>query len=171
MAARPALTLVLLRHADAGDPDPARWPNDDFRPLSAEGREQAAAAGAGLSAAGIAVDHLLASPRTRAWETAVLSASAGGWPEPRTLAELGPAFTPRSLLAALSGLRGCIVCVGHEPDLSLVSSILLGGDPSRDWIRFGKGAALGLDFGSDLAPGKARLSFFLRPSHLGLLAR
>lgn len=170
MAARHALTLVLLRHADAGDRDPARWPDDDSRPLSSRGREQAGAAGAGLSAAGISPDHVLASPRKRAWETAVLAAKAGGWPTPRALAELGPAFSPESLFAALSGLRGCAVCVGHEPDLSAVSAILLGGDPSRDWVRFGKGAALGLEFEGGFAPGKARLSLFLRQGHLGLLA-
>ena len=65
------MILLLLRHAHAGDP--AKWAgDDDLRPLSERGRGQARRLGRLLASTGEAPDLLIASPRTRALETAEL---------------------------------------------------------------------------------------------------
>ena len=33
------MLLLLVRHADAGDRDPAQWPDDTLRPLTDKGRK------------------------------------------------------------------------------------------------------------------------------------
>jgi len=65
------LSLLLIRHADAGDS--ATWEGDDaVRPLSRKGRRQSKRLGALLDDLGVRPDVLLTSPRVRAAETAKL---------------------------------------------------------------------------------------------------
>src|SRR6186713_883932 len=63
------LTLLFIRHADAGDA--GTWPGDDAaRPLSKKGRRQAKRLGDLLDRLHVRPDSILASPRVRAADTA-----------------------------------------------------------------------------------------------------
>jgi phosphohistidine phosphatase len=113
------MRLVLVRHAEAAPGDP-----DELRALTATGHEQARELGERLRAEGIAPDAVLSSPLLRARETA-----AGlGFGEPVALAELAPGATADGVRAAIAGRGDTVVVVGHQPDCSLITAALRGGD-------------------------------------------
>jgi phosphohistidine phosphatase len=105
--------LLLLRHGTAEDR--AASGADADRDLTAKGEGQARAAGVALAALGLRPDVVLASPKVRAWRTALLACEAlGGQPvEHQALVGLD---RDEALLAAGFGDR--VLLVGHEPDLS-----------------------------------------------------
>jgi phosphohistidine phosphatase len=113
------MRLVLVRHAEAAPGDP-----DELRTLTPTGHEQARQLGERLRAQGIAPDEVLSSPLLRARETA-----AGlGFGEPVALDELAPGATADDVRSAIAGRGDTVVVVGHQPDCSLVTAALRGGD-------------------------------------------
>jgi phosphohistidine phosphatase len=113
------MRLVLVRHAEAAPGDP-----DELRTLTPTGHEQARQLGERLRAQGVAPDAVLSSPLLRARETA-----AGlGFGEPVALDELAPGATADDVRAAIAGRGDTVVVVGHQPDCSLVTAALRGGD-------------------------------------------
>jgi phosphohistidine phosphatase SixA len=124
--ARHGLEVVhLLRHAHAGDPE--RWDGPDAaRPLSPKGRGQAERLGAFLVAAGVRPDRIITSPKVRATQTAaIVGAALGIEPvEDARLAE-GCGLSCLDSLVHDAGAREPMV-VGHDPDLSMLLSLLLG---------------------------------------------
>ncbi|MFM7134693.1 MAG: SixA phosphatase family protein [Planctomycetota bacterium] len=146
------MELVLVRHAKAFERDPAAWPDDARRPLTAEGRRAFARFAKGLGRLVGRVDRLESSRFVRAWETALLLHEHAGFPKPAPLAQLEPLepLAEGDTLAALSRRLDAaesaevVVWVGHEPDLSRLASQLLAGDPGRLAIAFRKGDALAL---------------------------
>ena len=103
--------IWLLRHGDAED---GAGKPDAERELTAKGRRQSETAGRALAALGAEIDACLASPKARALETARIACEALGV-EPEAAPELrGGPFDA----IALSGGRGEILLVGHEPDFS-----------------------------------------------------
>jgi len=76
-AERTGLDLVLVRHADAGDP--AAWSGPDAaRPLSGKGRKQAQRLARFLREIGLEPDAIITSPKIRAAETAAAIAEGLG---------------------------------------------------------------------------------------------
>src|SRR3954447_8742739 len=113
------MKVVLVRHAEAAPGDP-----DELRALTPEGREQARRLGEQLRTDGVEPDAVLTSPLRRARETA-----AGlGFGEPEPLEELGPGATADDVKAAVSTRGETVVVVGHQPDCSLITAALRGGD-------------------------------------------
>ena len=114
------MRLFLVRHAhsDPGDPD-------SLRPLSLRGRDQARELGERLAAE--APELVLASPLLRARETAAAIAKATG-AELRIDERLAPGATADDLLAAIEGVDGSVVAVGHQPDCSEIAAALGAGD-------------------------------------------
>ena len=153
-AARPttlALTLYLVRHADAGDP--AAWTgNDADRPLSKKGRRQSKRLGDLLDQLRVRPDAVLhrhgSAPRIprsclageigRAWEVD---------------GRLDAGFDAEGLTSRLSmsdSAASAVVLVGHDPDFSRLASWLsmprwscrrapssasIGGSSGRAWQR------------------------------------
>ncbi len=121
------IQLLLLRHADAGDP--AAWTGDDaLRPLSGKGRRQARSVGRWLAKRRRQPDVVVTSPKVRAAKTAMLAATAWGG-EPLLDDRLGGGFGVEELgllLAdrALDARR--VMLVGHDPDFSHLASELVG---------------------------------------------
>ena len=71
------LQLVLLRHADAGDPE--AWAADDAsRPLSEKGELQSERLGSFLAEVGFLPDAIISSPKLRARRTADIVGAALG---------------------------------------------------------------------------------------------
>lgn len=111
--------IYLLRHGDAED----GMGDDATRRLTPKGQRQAEAAGRALAVLGTRIDACLASPRTRAGETAGLACAPLGI-EPEVAEELrGGPFDSLELTAG----RGDVLLVGHEPDFSNEVARLTGG--------------------------------------------
>jgi phosphohistidine phosphatase len=140
--------IWLLRHAEAEDGSP-----DSERPLTANGREQALAAGQAMARMGVRVERCVTSPKVRARETAELACRALGLEaEVDRRLEGGP-FDAREL----AGESDDVLLVGHDPDFSLAVNHLTGAQ-----VRLKKGGLAGEDRGE--------LKLLLRPAELALLA-
>src|SRR6185312_3732523 len=76
------MLLLLVRHADAGDRDPDRWPDDRDRPLTDKGRKTQRRVSRALGELKLAPTHVLTSPWTRAAQTADVLVTELGTPHP-----------------------------------------------------------------------------------------
>jgi phosphohistidine phosphatase len=153
-----ARQLWLLRHGEAVPHND----DDDGRPLTERGREQARAAGLALAALDIPVHLCFTSPKVRARETAELACGALGI-EPIEHAALREGFDARDALELLAAAEGDqrVLVVGHEPDFSQVVHDLTGG---RVDLKKGGLAGVRLD-GS-----RGELIVLLRPRELSTIA-
>lgn len=152
------MKLFILRHAEAEDDAPS----DAARRLTPRGVEQARVVGRFCARVGIAPELILHSPFVRAEQTA--RAFAEAWP--------GDARTLQSAPFATSGMRleagmrellayerfGSVMLVGHQPDLGLLASSLLGLQDEGN-LPVGKASLIGLDV-RWFAPNGASLEFY-----------
>ncbi len=123
------MDVFLVRHAIAGHRDPARWPNDAQRPLTAKGIARFRSAARGLHRIVPEVEIVLASPYARAWETAEILRDEVAWPSPERCPALDAIQPPGGALEVLRARkdRSSVGLVGHEPYLSRLASLLLSG--------------------------------------------
>ncbi|WP_018873733.1 histidine phosphatase family protein [Thioalkalivibrio sp. ALJ16] len=137
--------LVLVRHAQAGNPGDWDGPDRD-RPLTAKGQVSAVRMAQALGALLPASVELLSSPYLRARQTAIPLAQALDVPvrHKKWLAPGQPAGLEVEALTRRLPENGGLVLVGHEPDLSLLAGCLLGVPGGRGPVRMGKGDACGL---------------------------
>jgi len=122
------VNVVLIRHATAIDETLEL--RDPLRMLTAPGRAQAQQLGERLRERGCVPTHVWTSPLVRAVQTAELVAA--GLHASCTVdvaPSLVPDESPRAVLHALQALptTACVVVVGHEPGLSAVGTLLVGG--------------------------------------------
>jgi phosphohistidine phosphatase len=158
------MRLLLIRHADAGDRDPALWPDDTQRPISEKGRRRHRRVARRLKRRQLIPSLLLSSPWIRAWQTAQLTAEYVGSPTPVAVPALAAPPDLERLEAATGhpGPEALVVMVGHEPWLSQLASLLLTGEAGRVAIDLPKSGVLTLDC-ETLAPGRATLESLWRP--------
>jgi len=158
------MRLLLIRHADAGDRDPALWPDDTQRPISEKGRRRHRRVAKRLKRRRLVPSLLVSSPWMRAWQTAQLTAEYTGGPTPVAAPALAAPPDLEQLETAIGhpGPEAIVVLVGHEPWLSELASLLLTGDPGRVAIDFPKSGVLGLECES-LAAARATLESLWRP--------
>ena len=64
------MLLLIIRHADAEERDPARWPDDTQRPLSDKGRKVHRRVSRALKRLELVPELVLTSPWVRAAQTA-----------------------------------------------------------------------------------------------------
>ncbi|MGQ0834695.1 MAG: SixA phosphatase family protein [Gammaproteobacteria bacterium] len=158
------MRVYLIRHAVAFERDRRRWPDDRLRPLTPEGVRRFRKAAAGLRSIVKRVDRVLASPLARAWDTAVLLHETARWPKPEKCAALAPGRTPPQVLAALRESKATrIALVGHEPDLSRLIALCVGGPDARLSITMKKGGAAHLEFSDEVRLGQATLRWLVPP--------
>lgn len=124
------MLVLLWRHGPAGDK--ARWAesgqDDASRPLTDEGRAKTRRAAKGLDALVSGLDLIAVSPLVRARETARFAAERFPKARRTVRADLVPSADPRRAARWLTGLKAGTVCVvGHEPHLSRLAGVLLGG--------------------------------------------
>jgi phosphohistidine phosphatase len=167
------MEVILVRHAEAGSRDPNTWPNDEERPLTAEGRKKQTTVARVMKKMEIAFDFLVTSPLVRARQTAEILAAAYGWQEEAQLADaLGPTCTAAGLIKLLAKFppdaRVCLV--GHEPSLSGAAAALAGrsGDVR---IELKKSGVIGIAFEGAPELGEGTLRFLLKPGHMKKLGR
>ncbi len=119
------MELLLWRHADAeqGHPDSARR-------LTTRGIEQAAATARWLAERLPKNYRLIASPATRAQQTAEALGKERIETEPR----VGVGASAADILKAAGWGRdsGTVIVVGHQPTLGQAAALILSGDPA-DW--------------------------------------
>ena len=145
--------LYLVRHAVAGNADPAQWPDDRDRPLTPDGEKKFREVAAGLATLAPKVDVVLSSPLVRAWQTAQILQKHAGWPEPQK---------------SVSSMA----LVGHAPGMQEFASYLLTGDPAAVPITLRKGGVICLqtEDGAPRARG-AVLEWVARPRLLRSISR
>ena len=165
------MLLLIVRHARAGESDPAKYPDDTLRPLTREGRAIHAEVSAALRKRGVRPDLILSSPWKRAWQTALVMAkefsSKKNKIKPKTAPSLAAAPDLEAIRAELEGIGevSTVALVGHEPWLSELASLLLAGDGGTVSIDFPKSGVLGIETAS-LEAGSGVLRFLLRPNLL-----
>jgi phosphohistidine phosphatase len=122
------MELILWRHAEAEPGEP-----DLGRKLSAKGEKQARRMAEWLHSRLPDSARILASPATRAQQTARALADLSHR-KFKTLEQIAPGATAEELLAAVGwpGSRSPVVAVGHQPTLGLAASRLLAG-AQRPW--------------------------------------
>ncbi len=155
-------TLVLFMHAKAAHTERVA---DSDRPLTARGHADAAAAGAWLLARGLHPAKVLCSPSRRTRETwhsvrVALGDAANG-----AEVVMEPALYDSGAAKALGVIRGTapdvdvLVVVGHNPTVSVISTMLDPGTEVEDGLRTA-GLALHSVEGAwaDCVPGNAPLT-------------
>ncbi|MGH8157695.1 MAG: SixA phosphatase family protein [Rhodanobacter sp.] len=154
--------LILLRHAEAVPIETAG--DDQQRPLSERGKQEAQAAGRWLAAHGVRPKRVLCSPATRTEETARLALAAmTDAPSPQLATEIYDA-SPGELLALLDqhGDSGTVMLVGHNPGIERLVALLVEGR-SDECRGMPPGALAVLHLDGALEPGNARLDAFWSP--------
>jgi phosphohistidine phosphatase len=154
-----SVSLHLLRHADAGDPE--KWQGDDAaRPLSEKGVRQAERLGRHLAKVGFEPDAILSSPKARAQQTAEIVGRALGVSatvDDRLAGSLNPAAVAALLRDA--GGPGKPVLVGHDPDFSELLAELTGAPD----LTMKKGAIARVDLAEGVRAGGGALRWLLPP--------
>lgn len=154
-----SVSLHLLRHADAGDPE--KWQGDDAaRPLSEKGVRQAERLGRHLAKVGFEPDAILSSPKARALQTAEIVGRALGVAatvDDRLAGSLNPAAVAALLRDA--GGPGKPVLVGHDPDFSELLAELTGAPD----LTMKKGAIARVDLAEGVRAGGGVLRWLLPP--------
>jgi phosphohistidine phosphatase len=121
------MILYLLRHAKAIPRQGGV--SDEQRYLTTEGRELFTRIAVQLREQGMQPELILTSPLLRSVQTAEILAGTLAFPGPLLVEPLlAPGFGRRQLARLLKkhGGVGEMVLVGHEPDLSLLVTVLLG---------------------------------------------
>ena len=156
--------LCLIRHADAGDPE-AWTGSDDVRPLSGKGEKQAKRLGRFLAELGFRPDAVITSPKTRARQTAEIVADSLGV-EIAIDERLAGGVDVVTIEAILfdAGEPERPVLVGHDPDLSELTSWIAGAGP----IALKKGALVRIDTIRPISQASGTLRWLVPPD---LLAR
>jgi phosphohistidine phosphatase len=153
------MRLYLAQHGQAVSKD-----IDPDRPLIEQGRRDLQRLAAFLGTAGVRVDVVLHSGKTRAAQTAALLATAvlpTGQPQAR--AGLGPTDPLEQLAPELGFWSADTLIVGHLPYLGRLASLLLASDPDRPTLAFQPGSLACLERAAD---GSWVLAWMLRPELL-----
>jgi phosphohistidine phosphatase len=159
------MLLLLNRHANAGQRDPAQWPDDTLRPLTDKGRKVQRDVGRFLRKRDLAPQLVLTSPWLRATQTAEILVEASRAAQPPLPCE--PLATDPDLIRLTDHLGqqppdAIVALVGHSPWMEELAAILLGGSASALRMDFPKSGVMGIDL-DVLAPGAGELRFFVRP--------
>ncbi|MDQ5894002.1 MAG: phosphohistidine phosphatase [Actinomycetota bacterium] len=142
--------IYLLRHGDA---EPDQGLGDAARRLTEKGEAQATAAGLAMARLEFDVDTCLASPRVRAFDTAVLACGPLAIPV-ETVDAIG--YDDYDSMELAAG-RGDTLIVGHEPDMSMEVARLTGAN-----IKMKKGGLAVIKGGA--------LQALLRPADLAAIS-
>ena len=170
----PTRTLYLLRHAKSSWDDPQL--EDHERPLAPRGRRAVAALADHVRSVGIEPEVILCSSARRTRETLEGVDPPGERMIEPDLYEASVEGVLGRLQQLPDGVRSAMV-IGHNPTLQVLALRLAspggGASHSGDWAelqrKFSTGALATLSFGgawSDLAPGCAQLTAYVRPRQL-----
>ncbi len=161
------MDCVFLRHGIAVERD--EWDGaDGDRPLTEGGKQRVREVAAGLNRLKIEPTHVWSSPLIRAIETAkMVHRSLHLCSAVQVVEALLPDAPPDQLLSVLHDLpqESCLLCVGHEPHLGMVASLLLTGKPAMAFP-FKKAGACLIELGAPVKSGRGILRWWLTPGQL-----
>ncbi len=161
------MEVIFLRHGIAEDRE--GWKSDDKdRPLTAHGTERSMAVVRGLKALKVRPDVILTSPLLRALETAEIAMKGLSTDaKVETADELVPAAPPDRLMARLGELADTpvVLCVGHEPHLSMTASAMISGKTAAS-LEMKKAGACCIRFTGPPKAGAGTLLWLLPPKIL-----
>ena len=166
------MDCLLLRHGIAVERDEWEGPDAD-RPLTERGARRVAQVAGGLKRLDVQPTHILSSPLIRAIETAKIAHSSLRVRSPVQIAdELLPDAPPDRLLSFLRDLppESCVLCVGHEPHLGMVASMMLAGKHSAAFP-FKKAGACLIELSIPAKPGRGVLRWWLTPDQLRAMGK
>ncbi|HKD38092.1 MAG TPA: histidine phosphatase family protein [Pirellulales bacterium] len=161
------MLLYIVRHAWAEDRDPEKFPNDDLRPLTSDGKKRFTKTVKRLVDGGCCPALVATSPLVRCRQTAdILTERLENGTKIVELDALRPGSDLAELVRWTSEQsEEAIAWVGHAPDVSELAAALIGdGIPS---IRFTKGATAAIEFTGKIAPGKGELNWLATAKLLG----
>ena len=153
------MRLLLIRHARAAA---SHHLPDAERPLTDEGRHEFEAVARSIVLRGGTPSALFHSPARRTTETAEILATVAELPaHARGIATwLALGTGCQEILPRLADLSADVTAlVGHEPIMSSLTSLLIGGGGST----FSPGTSACLEFDGIIAPGQGRLLWVLEP--------
>lgn len=160
------MLLILVRHAEAGERNPEQWPDDDLRPITADGRRKQAACARGMKRLGIVAEHLWTSPLLRAVQTADVLAEVLGMNPAEQSDALGHGCSAQTICQLVGELppEASVMLVGHEPSFSHAAASLIGrGDSDLDLKKSG---VIGIEFDGVAEVKRGRLAYLLKPRFL-----
>lgn len=166
------MQLYLLRHAVALEREEFKGDSDSERPLTADGRKKMRRAARGMRKLGISFDLILSSPLVRARDTADIVAHEFTTRRHLKLTDhLKPGADQKALVQALRKIEHArdVVLVGHEPDLSILLSRLLG-VKSPEALKMKKGALCLLSVDKLRYGACARLEWMMTAKQMGQFA-
>ena len=166
------MECILFRHGIAIEPD--EWEGtEENRPLTDKGKKRTRQAAQGLAMLGCRLTHLFTSPFVRAYDTARLVRTAVcPTLKLETREELSVGTKPEQLVAFLRTLPtdAVVLCVGHEPLLGEVASLLLCGKGLPNFP-FKKAGAASFELTDGVKLGQTRLHWWLQPGQLRAIGR
>ena len=166
------MDCLLLRHGIAVERDEWDGPDAD-RPLTERGAKRVAQVVAGLNRLDVQPTHVLSSPLIRAIETAKIAhESLRVRSAVHIVDELLPDALPNRLLSILHDLppESCVMCVGHEPHLGMLASVMLAGKPLAAFP-FKKSGACLIELSIPVKPGQGILQWWLMPGQLRAIGK
>jgi phosphohistidine phosphatase len=157
--------LILVRHAEAVELGQAGAMTDYDRPLTEQGRKQAAALAAALKAKGIQPAAIVTSPLVRAIQTGEpLVADLTPDRQPVVTDRLAQGtLKPKKLSKAVEEVGGeVLILVGHQPDIGEYAGWLLGSEEGS--VAFEKSAAACIECGDEIEKGVGMLEWLVPPA-------
>lgn len=125
------MNLFLLRHGIAAESDPARYPDDSLRPLTAPGQQRLREIARALRLLDLGIDLIWCSPYLRTRQTADETSKILGLEDRlETQDQLAPDGDTSKLLIELAALKpdpDNVLLIGHEPYLSRLLSVVASG--------------------------------------------
>lgn len=165
------MEIYILRHAVAVPGEDSEY-SEEERPLTEEGIRKMSREARGIAKIVPSFEMILTSPLSRARGTAEILAQALGIQKNLEICkELVPGAPLENLFSTLANYKHKkrILIVGHEPQLSLMASSLLGcREPS---VTFKKGSLCRIDVSEVPAKGKGKLKWHMTPKQLRALAQ
>jgi phosphohistidine phosphatase len=154
------MKICILRHAEAEPRGPGAA--EAARKLTAEGKHELRAVLRLARDAGVEPDVILASPWTRALETALAARDALGTQQVVETKSLLPDVLPAHIWGEIRSLRPLkeIMVVGHEPHLSRLAAFLLEAPVAIDMK---KAAMIRIDVQEREGPPRGVLKWMLTP--------
>ncbi len=124
--------IYIMRHGDSPTLEEAAVANDEERPLSNLGRQEAELMAFLLERLGGEPDLILSSPLIRAWQTAdIMSRHFNSNPEVISSFEMAPGGSFSGVLAQIlrQGRPRNVLLTGHMPGVSMLAGFLLWNQP------------------------------------------
>jgi len=165
------MECIFFRHGIAVER--GKWDGQEQdRPLTDKGVKRTGQSARGLRNLSVVPTHLLTSPLLRARQTAdVLHGLFRPRPAVHISVELFPGTAPEKLCSLLATLPpdSIVICIGHEPHLSLTAALLLTGKPGS-WLSLKKAGACLIRLEEAAGPAKGLLEWCLTAAQLRTLA-